>query len=638
MIKKLHLKTLLLIAALLVGSSSAWADPVQLFHETFGNNSNSARNWSDTYSVKSGVSSVYSGASYTVTNAKQSKNTMGYGTSSSALVSGQGATGTFIVGPLNVSNYNTLSVTNYFGMSAGSWNTSNSFMKLSYSTNNSTYTEVSRSGSNPSGAVSSNSNLVQASYSLPTAAQSSTLYLKFEFYCYQVSKSGDEIGQAYFDEVNLSGVENTNPSPSISLTNYSINATSAAVSTTSIAVTYRNLTNYDADVIFYEADGTTLANYDHSWMTATINASTKNLDYSITANTGAARTAYFKVYALGDGDAEAYSELITITQAAYNPAVVTLDFTTNSWGLPTSGTNTSATSYSSGGYTITFAAPNNYYFDTNNVMLGKNGATLTLPAFGFNVEKIKVYGIESSSKDVTFNIFVGSDAVSTAATSSKVDHEFTIAADKRNVGTIYVLKVTNNNNMRFTKIEVFGNGCEAGLVQSYGWATYITTSDVEYPANTAYVVTDASVSAGLTVEAVTQVPTGTPLLLKGAGAKTAILLESAPAAPTTNLLSVYNGSIASGYYPYVLAKDGEGACFKQWTGDASVLNGRVVLLLNEDNSTRSIYSLDDEMTGITGVNLNENQNDNRYYDLQGRHVAQPTKGLYIINGKKVLVK
>ena len=27
-----------------------------------------------------------------------------------------------------------------------------------------------------------------------------------------------------------------------------------------------------------------------------------------------------------------------------------------------------------------------------------------------------------------------------------------------------------------------------------------------------------------------------------------------------------------------------------------------------------------------------------YYDLQGRRVLQPTKGMYIVNGKKVVIK
>ena len=43
-------------------------------------------------------------------------------------------------------------------------------------------------------------------------------------------------------------------------------------------------------------------------------------------------------------------------------------------------------------------------------------------------------------------------------------------------------------------------------------------------------------------------------------------------------------------------------------------------------------------TGIENVNRNDNVNGNRYYDLNGRRVAQPTKGVYILNGKKVVIK
>ena len=44
-----------------------------------------------------------------------------------------------------------------------------------------------------------------------------------------------------------------------------------------------------------------------------------------------------------------------------------------------------------------------------------------------------------------------------------------------------------------------------------------------------------------------------------------------------------------------------------------------------------------ETTGINNVNR-ETITNNRYYDLQGRKVAQPTKGLYIVNGRKVVIK
>jgi hypothetical protein len=34
----------------------------------------------------------------------------------------------------------------------------------------------------------------------------------------------------------------------------------------------------------------------------------------------------------------------------------------------------------------------------------------------------------------------------------------------------------------------------------------------------------------------------------------------------------------------------------------------------------------------------EEVNSDKMYDLQGRRVAQPVKGLYIVGGKKVIIK
>ncbi|MBQ7513191.1 MAG: hypothetical protein IJS95_02235, partial [Prevotella sp.] len=45
-----------------------------------------------------------------------------------------------------------------------------------------------------------------------------------------------------------------------------------------------------------------------------------------------------------------------------------------------------------------------------------------------------------------------------------------------------------------------------------------------------------------------------------------------------------------------------------------------------------------EVTGINEVIEVKGVNDNSWYDLQGRRVAQPKKGLYIVNGKKVVLK
>lgn len=51
-----------------------------------------------------------------------------------------------------------------------------------------------------------------------------------------------------------------------------------------------------------------------------------------------------------------------------------------------------------------------------------------------------------------------------------------------------------------------------------------------------------------------------------------------------------------------------------------------------------VYSFSGNTTGITYVNVSESAADNSCYDLQGRRISCPKQGLYIIGGKKVVVK
>ena len=44
---------------------------------------------------------------------------------------------------------------------------------------------------------------------------------------------------------------------------------------------------------------------------------------------------------------------------------------------------------------------------------------------------------------------------------------------------------------------------------------------------------------------------------------------------------------------------------------------------------------DEDVTGITDVRGKRAEAKGVFFDLQGRRVTQPTKGLYIVNGKKV---
>ena len=100
--------------------------------------------------------------------------------------------------------------------------------------------------------------------------------------------------------------------PSITLSSYEVSAQATETEGT-LEVTYHNITEVVAEVYFCDAEGQT-ATYD--WIDAEIDEN-NDVYYVITANDGAARTAYFKVYALGDNTEDVYSDLVTVNQAAY---------------------------------------------------------------------------------------------------------------------------------------------------------------------------------------------------------------------------------------------------------------------------------------------------------------------------------
>ncbi|MDD6184479.1 MAG: BACON domain-containing carbohydrate-binding protein, partial [Bacteroidales bacterium] len=103
-----------------------------------------------------------------------------------------------------------------------------------------------------------------------------------------------------------------NVEPSITVAEAAVNAPYTGAEGT-LTVTYENISEVVADVYFCDENGDAVA-YD--WIVAEINDD-NNVDYVIDANEGEARTAYLKVYALGDNAEDVYSNLVTFTQDAY---------------------------------------------------------------------------------------------------------------------------------------------------------------------------------------------------------------------------------------------------------------------------------------------------------------------------------
>ena len=113
-------------------------------------------------------------------------------------------------------------------------------------------------------------------------------------------------------------VDNT---PSITLTpdTYNLNAEGGQAE---LPVVYNNMpADPQAEVIFYESDGVTPLTNNPTWITATINDN-YNINGNIQANTGAARSAYFKVKGIDADNNAVYSNLVTINQTAYTLSIV----------------------------------------------------------------------------------------------------------------------------------------------------------------------------------------------------------------------------------------------------------------------------------------------------------------------------
>ena len=130
----------------------------------------------------------------------------------------------------------------------------------------------------------------------------------------------------------------------------------------------------------------------------------------------------------------------------------------NEWGFPTSKV-VEEDEFTANGYTIKVAGTsgNGYSYYTGNkyLLMGKNGAYLTLPAFDFPVSKIEVVGREGASGSVAQNIFVGDQAVSTETTGATGTNTYEIADGYQDAGNIYTLKVTSNHNTQITQIIVY---------------------------------------------------------------------------------------------------------------------------------------------------------------------------------------
>jgi len=175
-----------------------------------------------------------------------------------------------------------------------------------------------------------------------------------------------------------------------------------------------------------------------------------------------------------------------------------------------------------------------------------------------------------------------------------------------------------------------------------GYATFCSDKALDFSAVeglTAYIVTSTAFVAQL--KKVTKVPAGTGLVLEGDEEATYPKTYEIPVIATAdaiegNLLKAAMTETTAGEGDYVLAYKSNVRAFFPAEEDLTIPAGKAYLHI--DSGAPAFLPFDAETTGISATLKNSEKANKEIFNLAGQRVSQPTKGLYIVGGRKVVVK
>lgn len=292
-----------------------------------------------------------------------------------------------------------------------------------------------------------------------------------------------------------------------------------------------------------------------------------------------------------------------------------------------------------------------YWQSTNT---GNHYVYDNLRSAGINLKLLSGYGLGNggSAIDVWFNARVYTTGqlvdytVFNGSTTSDIAYYY-----NRNNSLYY--KIPANNVLKTIVIyNPVENPTVSKTISAAGWATYCSPYALDFSDNIenltdAYIVTGGA-NGVLTKSSVKggTVPANTGLLLKGTeGTVTIPVVASSTTDVSSNIMIgvTANTDIAAGT-GWVLMNDATNGLgfyknINAFTVGANTAYIPLSKLPEPTNNARGFFSLfEDETTGVQELKNSRIEELKNYYDLQGRRVAQPTKGLYIKNGCKIVIK
>ena len=307
---------------------------------------------------------------------------------------------------------------------------------------------------------------------------------------------------------------------------------------------------------------------------------------------------------------------------------------------------------------ITYVAGDNDKYETSYLKpggkSGTNSGIYTNRYFILNITKsgtISFVGANTSTKSGNYVILQGSsDDVADAVEKGTVANTASDCSYSVNVQDGNHVFVAFSSQIYTASVSWAENSDDIELTTTstmQGWRTfYDADNSYTVDENTkVYVATEENEGNVSLKEYAAGVPAATPVILKtNASAENDGTFKMTLTKTTETITPTYTGESLLKVTPFegnwyrLGSKNGEVGFFPfNATGAAAG-----IVVLNIDSSNAGARGLtfsfaDDETTAIQNVNGNDNVNKN-VYDLQGRRVAKPTKGMYIVNGKKVIIK
>ena len=228
---------------------------------------------------------------------------------------------------------------------------------------------------------------------------------------------------------------------------------------------------------------------------------------------------------------------------------------------------------------------------------------------------------------------------------------FVEQAKEKGFGTFYWMGLSDGshrsvpefNQEDLVKAIVKGYYGEAPTVtvSAVGYATFGYPESLDLTGIDAYTATVSGDGDKVVLNSIMgkKIPANTGIILKGAGEITIPLTFKDTDAVDNNDLLVSDGTVTGdGNTIYVLGQnsDGKAGFGKLQTGD-KLAACKAYLKITSTSASRAFIVLGDDVTGIDEVRSKTDDGRGVYFDLQGRRVTQPQKGIYIVNGKKVVI-